>query len=270
MSMAVITQQPESPDPLAIPKNDGSWTAQHPIRSKVKLTVSMGSQEAKERKRATNGTTAAEISNVAKLRQSIEANNQSQARDPSPPKGKTRIVIKTKQRQSTPVATPTTTSPRRSPHLSRSSSERPPSPEKTNGAKEMLPASKMPPPDRLQTPPIGRGPRISVKARKQQSTPEASKVPLPSSSPASPTIIQYQPEGPDPVAIPHTQPIQFQEPNVNTPTATPMKNGGVLSVWSPDKGIVFEPLMKAETEGHIKSEADETSVWDIPETPGKL
>lgn len=130
-------------------------------------------------------------------------------------------------------------------------------------------------------------------------TPDPQRVPLPNSSPVQPTptptmiknesadplpstpdvFVPYQPEGPEPVALPQQEPLKWLPPNGGTPTPTPMKRGE-LPVFTATSAIPFAPSMvrklgvlpngmtNAQGHGAVKAEPKtETSVWDVPETP---
>ena len=169
------------------------------------------------------------------------------------------------------------------------------SPETTNVADTALPA---PPPsdvNGVHTPimsPHGSIPTMSITTPVEEKSadysvdsPDPLSLPLPSSpmtfSPANslPSLrpetpdnfVQYQPEGPTPVAMPVTEPVKFLPPNLATPT--PMKRSELPS-FTATSAIPFarSDAESAEMKNglpELKPESRRSSVWTIPETPFK-
>lgn len=92
-------------------------------------------------------------------------------------------------------------------------------------------------------------------------------------------FINYQPEGPTPVAIKREDSLKWLEPNVQTPSAgTPVatpspikKKQGVSQLFQYTAGIPFAPRPGSSGDGagevKPKEEAKAKPRWDVPETP---
>ncbi|KAL2105703.1 hypothetical protein VUR80DRAFT_7874 [Thermomyces stellatus] len=100
-------------------------------------------------------------------------------------------------------------------------------------------------------------------------TPDSRTLALPSSSPeqSAPTtpgmFVPYQPDGPTPEGLPVND-VKFLPPNMATPT--PMKKTD-LPKFTPTSAIPFATSEEGP-KGEILEE-EESSVWDLPETPLK-
>jgi histone deacetylase HOS3 len=117
---------------------------------------------------------------------------------------------------------------------------------------------------------------------------EATRMPLPSSSPVAATFTQpaegsdvfipYQPEGPRPNTMLQQEAIRWLPPNTSTPT--PMKRGD-LPVFTATSAIPFGLPPNPDTNVPTAPKANETSkpaedskkyddsIWEVPETPQK-
>ncbi|KAJ6780925.1 hypothetical protein PWT90_06833 [Aphanocladium album] len=93
-------------------------------------------------------------------------------------------------------------------------------------------------------------------------------------------FINYQPEGPTPVAVKREDSLKWLEPNIqtpsaNTPTATPSpikKKPGVSHLFQYTSGIPFAPRPSSsggDTAEDVKpkEEVKPKPMWDVPETP---
>ena len=131
---------------------------------------------------------------------------------------------------------------------------------------------------------------------------DASKVPLPASSPTVPgatypespasksgpelrgngssnVFVPYQPEGPTPAPIPQQEPLKWLPPNTSTPAAMKRADLPVFTSTTPipfgvtaNKGSLARPptensSIEGGTAHAIKQEMSETSIWEVPDTP---
>jgi histone deacetylase HOS3 len=142
------------------------------------------------------------------------------------------------------------------------------------------PATLLPKSERPPATPEPLTPQPSVFARIQQLQ-VASSVPLPASPPRASTtttiaspraelnnmFIPYQPEGPTHTAAPRQEALKWLEPNTSTPARSPAKRTVAdLPVFSATGVIPFG----VNSGGSKKEDTKiETSIWDVPETPGR-
>jgi histone deacetylase HOS3 len=131
---------------------------------------------------------------------------------------------------------------------------------------------------------------------------DASKVPLPPSSPLVPNaahlespapnpgpvlrgdgysnvFVPYQPEGPTPAPMPQQEPLKWLPPNTSTPAAMKRADLPVFTSTTPipfgvtaNKGSLARPSTEnGSTQGGtahaIKQEKSQTSIWEVPDTP---
>lgn len=101
-------------------------------------------------------------------------------------------------------------------------------------------------------------------------SPDPRSLTLPSSSPEQPApatpdmFVPYQPDGPTPAGLPVND-VKFLPPNMATPT--PMKRTD-LPKFTPTSAIPFATREEGP-KGEVLKEEDESSIWDVPETPLK-
>lgn len=91
-------------------------------------------------------------------------------------------------------------------------------------------------------------------------------------------FIAYQPEGPAPVGLPQTQPLQWVAPNEPATPAPAKRSGRELPVFTASSFIPFGPrpseVNQQKSDGTVKTEPDVKPVmkngfWDVPETSTK-
>lgn len=164
---------------------------------------------------------------------------------------------------------------------------------------EVSPTSLAPP--EAQLPPLPAG-GLSTPVQEQFTSDSVSPGPnsdLPASSPTVPYVavqpssdpadmfIPYQPEGPEPVAVPQQEPLKWLPSNVpstpmaNTPAATPSPVKRQDNLFKYTSGIPFaprpqntatktEPTPSGSATDEVKTEMrPPPSVWDLPKSPQK-